>query len=94
MSFDDAVKFVKPVCPVCTVTELWANQSECDEYGGRVPPGPSTFECWSNEYPMCPHCGHLHRDAEEFTDGRYDCEKCDKEFKVSTETWVRYTTTK
>jgi hypothetical protein len=51
--------------------------------------------------PVCPHCGYTHKDAWEWDLGpglegtsRFDCGECDKEFIVSREVNITYSTRK
>jgi hypothetical protein len=43
--------------------------------------------------PVCPHCGHAHQDAFEWSDeGTRNCHKCRKPFKWEREVEVTYST--
>jgi hypothetical protein len=51
------------------------------------------------DWPVCPYCGHAHKDAWEWDlgpglegDGEFECVDCDKPFRVSRICDVSYTT--
>lgn len=49
----------------------------------------------NTDFPVCPHCGHEHRNYCEFTnDGKYDCASCEKPFDCTSEMIVHFTTEK
>lgn len=61
----------------------------------------SEFECRYRYDPMCPHCGHIIRDAWEINfgpglDGETEllCGHCESEFICERSTEVRYSTRK
>ena len=50
-------------------------------------------------WPVCPYCGHEHKDAWEWDlgpglegDGEYECSDCGKPFHVSRSVTIYYTT--
>lgn len=48
-----------------------------------------------SEFPTCPHCGHVHKDAdpsEWHNDTVQDCEACEKTFNCAADYAVTYTT--
>lgn len=54
-----------------------------------------TDKTWSDTYIVCPHCGHEHGDAWEYTDNddlehHVDCEECEREFACWSVTSVCY----
>ena len=59
------------------------------------------FETQYEREPVCPHCGHKHRDSWEwdFGDGMegeatFECESCEKEFVCSKTVQISYSTQK
>lgn len=46
------------------------------------------------DFVVCPWCGHVHLDSQEFDDGSNTCHECDKEFSLRIDQTVTYTTTK
>lgn len=51
------------------------------------------------DYPICPHCGHEHKDAWEWEfgpglegDTETECGECDKPFFVARHATITYTT--
>lgn len=61
-------------------------------------PEPDELDCWMEERPRCPHCGHEvaiepgdSPNEDEATEV-YECGECDKEFLVTCNVDVTYTT--
>jgi transposase-like protein len=58
-----------------------------------------TIDTTHTVWPVCPHCGHVHKDAWEWRpnslefDDDWQCERCDKTFMLSRHTSITYTTT-
>lgn len=46
------------------------------------------------EVPICPWCGHLHRNGWEMEEGENECGKCNKKYMLRRETVVMYCTSK
>lgn len=43
---------------------------------------------------VCPHCGHVHSDSWDYSEGEHDCSLCERAFTLSRFTSVTYTTKK
>jgi DNA-directed RNA polymerase subunit RPC12/RpoP len=43
---------------------------------------------------VCPHCGYVHRDSWDMSEGVRNCNDCGREFDLTRHTEVTYTTTK
>ncbi len=45
------------------------------------------FDCAGTSYPVCPHCGHEHKDVGEWVDadGEGQCESCEMFFQCNVE---------
>ena len=55
------------------------------------------YDTLLNEVPICPYCGHMHHNVEDFIfDGAEldedECESCGKFFQTERQITVRYTT--
>ncbi|MFA6168630.1 MAG: hypothetical protein WC700_18555 [Gemmatimonadaceae bacterium] len=60
-------------------------------------PKPDPIDLMLNDWPVCPHCGHVDRDAWEYGmhDGNtteVECGSCDGTYSVECCISVRYTT--
>jgi hypothetical protein len=60
---------------------------------------PTELDCFANRDPICPHCGHVFRDAwdldlddEQSTDT--ECGECERTFRIICHVKVTYTTKK
>ena len=54
-----------------------------------------TINCCGTSEPICPHCGRQQRDGWEMQDGKnYDCEECEKPFRLNVEHCPVYSTEK
>jgi len=56
------------------------------------------IETTHTPHPICPHCGHVHKDAWEWQpnelefDSDHECDACDKTFMVIRHASITYTT--
>ena len=70
-----------------------------DAAGRNGCPMSDKWECDFTEDPVCPHCGHVERDAWEFDfggglegDGEVTCGECEREYFCSRHVSVSYST--
>lgn len=68
---------------------------------GGVMPELDPLDLRHNPEPVCPHCGHKHRDAWEWNfgpgiegDTEYECNECGETFAVSRCVEITYNTSK
>jgi transposase-like protein len=49
----------------------------------------------TDDYPVCPHCGHAYTDTTELYESEdYVCDECGQEFHVEVDYTLTYTMTK
>jgi len=51
------------------------------------------LDTWHKDEITCPYCKHEQTDAWEFEDGEHQCGECEKEFNLTINHTVTYTTT-
>lgn len=53
------------------------------------------LDTWHEDEPICPYCGHK-QDTSDLREGDYkiDCESCDREFEITVEVELKYSTYK
>jgi len=65
-------------------------------HGARVEDRISKFN-GDHEYTheaVCPHCGYVHRDSWDMSEGVRNCNDCERKFDLTRHTEVTYTTIK
>ena len=52
-------------------------------FGGEI---MTKTDTWCTDKPVCPYCGHIHRDNSEMHEvGQYTCDECNRDFELMVE---------